>query len=399
MLVKCVDREWRQSSQLFHLYSCFSQNMATEDTPVFLRKLSIPRPSSGYLRGLAEPDRPIAVFSDFDGTIFLQDTGHVLFDKFGCGRERREQIDSSIGKTRSFRDASEELWSSLNVTLSEAIATLKKELVIDPDFYTFFEYLQMHHVPFTVISAGIRPLLRTALDEFLGPENSAKIEIVSNDGEISEDGKTWKVKWRHDSPLGHDKAKSVQEFRSRVKDIQPRIVFIGDGVSDLAAASQADILFARRGLALEHFCIENRIPYIPYDRFKDVIQDIKYLIVGNRFHDEVAAEEYKRARVAKLTGGLAPLTPATNAVPKPIGFEVGGSDDEEEDDDEKSVSASPPHSPRAVPPAKSPPRPRSPLQDPNMIPLRPGLARHYSVGDSPEQKLEKKQSKLAPTQE
>ena len=48
-----------------------------------------------------------AIFVDFDGTIFMQDTGHVLFDKYGCGAERRQILDEQI-KTgeRSFRDVS-----------------------------------------------------------------------------------------------------------------------------------------------------------------------------------------------------------------------------------------------------------------------------------------------------
>jgi hypothetical protein len=57
----------------------------------------------------------------------------------------------------------------------------------------------------------------------------------------------------------------------------PLIVFIGDGVSDLPAARQADVLFARRGLRLEEYCQENDISYVPFDTFADIknkLQDI-----------------------------------------------------------------------------------------------------------------------------
>lgn len=50
----------------------------------------------------------------------------------------------------------------------------------------------------------------------------------------------------------------------------PLIVFIGDGVSDLPAAREADVLFARRGLRLEEYCIENNIAYTPFDTFADI---------------------------------------------------------------------------------------------------------------------------------
>lgn len=338
----------------------------------FVRTLSVPRPSSGHLAALAEADRPLAVFSDFDGTIFLQDTGHVLFDNFGCGKEQREKLDESIGVTKSFRAASEELWGSLHVTMPEAIAKLKETLVIDPDFYTFFSYLEEHNVPFTVISAGMKPLLRSALDAFLGKERSSKIEIISNNGTVSEDGK-WSIQWRHDSPLGHDKALSVKEWRAtHAEEGRPpsKIVFIGDGVSDLAAASQADILFARRGLKLEYFCIEHMIPYIPYDRFKDVIHDVRHLVKGNHYHDAKAAEELRKAKFAQLTGGLGMLTstPDDEATHKPFGgakFGVGEQYDSDSEDEEL-------------------PRPHSPTSDPpyEVLNNEPPLSRRGSVGEA-----------------
>ena len=52
------------------------------------------------------------------------------------------------------------------------------------------------------------------------------------------------------------------------------IVFVGDGVSDLAAAREADVLFARAGLRLEEYCRENKIPYIPFNTFADIKKEI-----------------------------------------------------------------------------------------------------------------------------
>jgi len=59
----------------------------------------------------------------------------------------------------------------------------------------------------------------------------------------------------------------------------PLIVFIGDGVSDLPAAREADVLFARRGLRLEEYCIENKIPYIAFDTFADIEKEVKAIMV------------------------------------------------------------------------------------------------------------------------
>ncbi|KAI9742188.1 MAG: hypothetical protein M1818_004088 [Claussenomyces sp. TS43310] len=244
--------------------------------------LAIPRTSYLSTRsGMESVKRKIICFSDFDGTIFMQDTGHILFDAHGCGSERREVLDEQIRTgERSFRDVSEEMWGSLNVPFEDGFEVMKETLDIDPDFHEFHKFCVANHIPFNVISAGLKPILRKVLDTFLGEEASAHIEIVANDAEIKEDGSEWKPVWRHDTELGHDKALSINEYRQTAKeesvsDEIPLIVFIGDGVSDLPAAREADVLFARKGLRLEEYCIENKIPYIGFNTFADIQVEVE----------------------------------------------------------------------------------------------------------------------------
>lgn len=111
----------------------------------------------------------------------------------------------------------------------------------------------------------------------------SSIQIVANDADIKSDGSEWKPIWRHDTELGHDKALSVQEGRAEAAkyciDGQiPLIVFIGDGVSDLPAAREADVLFARKGLRLEEYCKENDISYIPFETFTDIKQNMELIM-------------------------------------------------------------------------------------------------------------------------
>ncbi|TGZ83602.1 HAD-like protein [Ascodesmis nigricans] len=229
---------------------------------------------------LPTPKRDIIVFSDFDGTIFMQDTGHILFDAHGCGSTKREALDEEIKNgIRSFRDVSEDMWNSLNVPFDDAFEVMKKALEIDPGFREFHEFCIKNNIPFNVISAGLKPILRRVLDEFLGVKQSKHIDLIANDAEISADGSQWKPIWRHDTPLGHDKAASIQEYRTIASSESedgscPMVIFVGDGVSDLAAAREADVLFARRGLRLEEYCQEFKIPHIPFDTFSDIQKEI-----------------------------------------------------------------------------------------------------------------------------
>merc|ERR1711964_201108 len=49
---------------------------------------------------------------------------------------------------------------------------------------------------------------------------------------------------------------------------------------------EADVLFARRGLRLEEYCIENKIPYLGFDTFADIKKEIEKL----REEDEKATQ-------------------------------------------------------------------------------------------------------------
>lgn len=246
------------------------------------KDLSVPKTTMNRTLGTK---RKIICFSDFDGTIFMQDTGHILFDAHGCGSERRNILDEQI-KTgeRSFREVSEEMWGSLNVPFDDGFEVMEKTLEIDPDFQEFHKFCITNNIPFNVISAGLKPILRRVLDTFLGEEESSHIQIVANEAEIAEDGSEWKPVWRHDTELGHDKAISMTEARQEAQlqcddGTIPLIVFIGDGVSDLPAARQADVLFARRGLRLEEYCVENKIPYIAFDTFADIQKEVKKIMI------------------------------------------------------------------------------------------------------------------------
>jgi 2-hydroxy-3-keto-5-methylthiopentenyl-1-phosphate phosphatase len=105
----------------------------------------------------------------------MQDTGHILFDNHGCGATKRQILDEQI-KTgeRSFRDVSEEMWGSLNVPFDDGFEVMKQNLEIDVDFESFHKFCLDNDIPFNIISAGLKPVLRRVLDTFLGEEEVSK---------------------------------------------------------------------------------------------------------------------------------------------------------------------------------------------------------------------------------
>ena len=83
-------------------------------------------------------------------------------------------------------------------------------------------------------------------------------------------------------------------------DTPPLVIFIGDGVSDLTASREADILFARAGLRLEEFCLENKIPYIPFESFSDIQYEIEKIILNINYSHVTTPQAEKHNLVSFL---------------------------------------------------------------------------------------------------
>lgn len=148
-----------------------------------------------------------------------------------------------------------------------------------------------------VLSGGLTPLIEATLEKLIGNKPS-DIEVVANSviaregyRSMNEDGGAWRVQFRDDSIYGNDKAQAIKAYvedRETMDDAEkPIFLFAGDGISDLGAAGNTDLLFAKHGkgtstqnvrrslfsptdlwrsVDLVQFCIRHRLPFT---EFKD----------------------------------------------------------------------------------------------------------------------------------
>lgn len=76
------------------------------------------------------------------------------------------------------------------------------------------------------------PIIRSILENLLGPEDASRMEIVANEVDVKPDGK-FEIVFRHpESGFGHDKSKALRMYSS-LEGKRPTIFFCGDGVSDM----------------------------------------------------------------------------------------------------------------------------------------------------------------------
>ena len=78
------------------------------------------------------------------------------------------------------------------------------------------------------------------------------MRIVSN-GVAPREGKSineedgWRIVFRDDSHFGHDKSIEIRPYAALPDGVRPILFYAGDGTSDLSAAKETDLLFAKKG--------------------------------------------------------------------------------------------------------------------------------------------------------
>ncbi|KAI7198034.1 hypothetical protein KC365_g19255, partial [Hortaea werneckii] len=86
-------------------------------------------------------DPKFIFFTDFDGTITLQDSNDYMTDTIGFGKEIREGLNRDIldGKI-TFRDAFRQMMDSVKKPFPECVEYLVKNIKLDPHFNEYYQW-------------------------------------------------------------------------------------------------------------------------------------------------------------------------------------------------------------------------------------------------------------------
>lgn len=230
----------------------------------------------------------VILFSDWDGTITLQDCNDYIIDDLGMGKEKRKAINEDIlyGRTR-LRDGFRLMLESINASFPECIEFLVQRVQLDPGFKDFYFWARENNVPVVIVSCGMTPIIQTLLAKLIGQEAVDQTEIISNDVKINDDS-TWEIVFRDESSFGHDKARAIRPYAEQSD--RPILLYAGDGVSDLSAARGADLLFAKAGRDLIRYCDNEKIPYSVFHSYSDIHKAIQDLVEGKVTIKELAAK-------------------------------------------------------------------------------------------------------------
>ncbi|KAK7748949.1 hypothetical protein SLS53_000974 [Cytospora paraplurivora] len=227
-------------------------------------------------------------FTDFDGTITLQDSNDFMTDNIGFGVDLRKKGNEDVlHGHRDFRDSFQDMMDSITTPYDQCIELLLKNIQLDPYFKEFYAYAKANNIPIVVLSGGMTPIIRALLTHLLGEEDATELQIVSNDvrarpGKGINEEKGWEITFHDDSGFGHDKSLEIRKYSSLPEDQRPYLFYAGDGVSDLSAAKETDIMFAKEGRDLVVYCEKEKVPFTTFKDFSDILSVVKDVVSGGK---------------------------------------------------------------------------------------------------------------------
>jgi 2-hydroxy-3-keto-5-methylthiopentenyl-1-phosphate phosphatase len=192
----------------------------------------------GQLKALQPTD--VAILCDFDGTISRAETLGLLFRKFAASgmkhaeRWQRGEID--------MREEIRATFSTVTASKTEMEEALD-EVDIETGFLDLYDYGRRAGYSFFIVSDG----LEWYIDYILKRYGISDIPIFANRILFEDGGFRFEFPWFDDETPRRGVCKPLIARACRVQC--EKLVYIGDGRSDIEIVHEADVVFARSWLA------------------------------------------------------------------------------------------------------------------------------------------------------
>ncbi|HLE96908.1 MAG TPA: MtnX-like HAD-IB family phosphatase [Candidatus Thermoplasmatota archaeon] len=199
-----------------------------------------------------------AVVTDFDGTITKRDVAELLLQEFtGDAWRAIEALHPKIGT----RETLARQFALVRATRDQLVATAEKLAELDPAFPPFVEFCRQHTVPLEIVSEGLDAYLLPLLRRW-GLDVPYRTNGATFYGE--EIALTFPYADATCTLCGTCKMGRVLQLRARGFTV----AYVGNGISDLCPALEADLVFAKDDLA--RLCREHGRDHIVFRDFADV---------------------------------------------------------------------------------------------------------------------------------
>ena len=193
---------------------------------------------------------------DWDGTVTETDSLWMVLEAFG-DREIFARVEGALTSGElSFREVMELEFATVTAPVGEVAAFLLREARLRPGFAE----LACEFDPL-ILSSGFHELIEPLL-----AREGVRLEVRANRLDVRPDG--WWVLWRDPEPCP-----VCGDLCKRRSLPDGPVAYVGDGYSDRCAALQADLVFARDGLAA--WLTGEGVPFEPFGDLHDVAAAVR----------------------------------------------------------------------------------------------------------------------------
>jgi len=211
-----------------------------------------------------DKNNKILVQCDFDGTVTTEDVSFMLLDAFANGDWRVLDAEYGAGKI-TVGQFNERAFALVRAGKKEMLDYLKGKVVIRRGFKSFVQLCRKKGFRLVIVSNGLDFYIRQILTD-IGLENlefyASKTRFHAN-----------RLKVRYVGPDGQDvDAEFKDKYVSHFIGEGYKVVYIGNGTSDLSAAKAAQHVFATESL-LKH-CRRTGLTCVPFTSFHEISEVI-----------------------------------------------------------------------------------------------------------------------------
>jgi 2-hydroxy-3-keto-5-methylthiopentenyl-1-phosphate phosphatase len=202
---------------------------------------------------------------DFDDTISVGNVSTAIRTAFGGGGWRAMEEEYLAGKI-SVEQSNIRQFALVDAQREAIEEFVLTEVVVRDGFREFVEYCRREGVRMTVVSSGLDIYVAPTLKR-LGLEGQ---EFYSARARFAAGG----IEVRYVDPAGSPLTSGFKEsFVRHFKSQGYRVVYIGDGTSDIVPASEADFVIARS--TLQRHLRANGLPSHGFETFGEVLRHVE----------------------------------------------------------------------------------------------------------------------------
>jgi 2-hydroxy-3-keto-5-methylthiopentenyl-1-phosphate phosphatase len=203
------------------------------------------------------------VLCDFDGTVSTVDMGNEILNRFtdkGWEEIDRAYCAGEIGSRAAYTQVAS-LFTGSRAQMLEFVSSRE---MMDPHFLEFYRFCQSKGVDLKIVSDG----LDFYIDAILKNNNLEDIEFFSN-VTVFHDGNKLSIEF----PRMNDECEKCGTCKKGVlrdhRSDYDRVIYVGNGYSDVCPAKDADLVFAKE--VLYETCRQDGTACVHYENFQDIL--------------------------------------------------------------------------------------------------------------------------------